>query len=194
MMTDRYVASPLSVRLSPEDQEWLTRFARHEGTSVHVLVNDSVHYFRNWQEKGKQALEQLLETVDDACYEYETQVSRQQYFQREYELQSLRLHDMRRRYEKQLRRERNLRRGFEQQVWSRRDSYEQPAGASAEADRNALYGPKIAKLLALAVCSESDDEATAAFAKARELYRLRALFPEGYSVAPAAPSVARFFR
>ncbi len=167
-------APPLSARLLREDREWLVKFAWHEGVSARVLVNEAVHYFRNWQEKGKPALKELLETIDCACAEYEDQMRRLDYFKREYESQSRRLHNMRREYEKQLRRERDLRRACEQQIRRHSDHYEQPVSAAAEADLNALFSSKVAKLLALAVCSESDGEATAAFAKARAFYHLRA--------------------
>jgi len=46
--------------------------------------------------------------------------------------------------------------------------------ATAEAHGNALYGAKVARLLNLAVCSESVGEATAALVKARALHRVAA--------------------
>lgn len=174
-MADRYHAPALSVRLSLEDQEWLAKFASHEDISIHALVNDAVRYFRNWHEKGNQAVEELLRAIDYACAEFEKQRRRLHYFEQEYQLQSRRLHTMQREYEKRLWNERNQRRVHEQQIRHDRDYYEQPVRA-AETDRNALYNPKVARLLALAVCSESDDEAKVAFAKARALHRLRALF------------------
>jgi hypothetical protein len=93
--------------------------------------------------------------------EYQKQVGRQRYFQCEYQMQSRRLHNQRRAYQRQLQRQ--------------RDCYERQARAATEANRDALYSPTVARLLAVAVCSESDGEAKAAFTKARMLYRIRAL-------------------
>jgi hypothetical protein len=73
-------------------------------------------------------------------------------------------------YENQLRDERNLRAKRENQLRDERDYHERQAGA-AEAYRHAWYGPTVAKLLTLAIRSESDAEAMAAFAKARALHR-----------------------
>ena len=71
-------------------------------------------------------------------------------------MQSRRLHNQRRAYQRRLQRQ--------------RDCYERHARAATEANRDALYSPTVARLLALAVCSESDGEAKAAFTKARTLY------------------------
>lgn len=170
-MAVRYHASPLSVCLPQEDLQWLTKFAIHEDTSVHALINHAVRHFRSWQEKGKGSIREVLELIDLADREYERQVRRRRYFQHEYQLQSRRLHNMRRAYEKQLQQERSLRRGYEKRLRRQRDYYERQAGATTEPLGDALYSSTVAKLLALAVCSESDGEATAAFAKARVLYR-----------------------
>jgi hypothetical protein len=64
---------------------------------------------------------------------------------------------------------------YKRQLQRQRDRYERQARAATEANRDALYSPTVARLLAVAVCSESDGEAKAAFAKARTLYRVRAL-------------------
>lgn len=68
----RYHASPLSVCLSQEDLQWLTKFASHEDISVHALVSHAVRHFRSWQEKGKESIREVLELIDLADREYET--------------------------------------------------------------------------------------------------------------------------
>ena len=174
-MAGRYLAPPLSVHLSREDQQWLVKLAGREDISVHAVVNEAVRFFRKWHEKGQQALGEVLDAIDCACTEYEEQRQRLHYCQREYRLQSRRMYNMRREYEKQLWHERNLRRAYAERI-RRRHYYERLVRPAAEADRNALYGPKVTRLMALAVCSESDGEAAAAFAKARVLYHQKALF------------------
>ena len=188
-MAVRYPASSLSACLSQEDLEWLAEFARHEDVSVPALVSEAVWHFRYWQEKGKKAIAEVLKLIDLADRDYERQVRRRHYFQREYESQSRRLHNMRRAYEKQLRQERSLRSAYEKQLRRQHDYYERQSGV-AEAFRDALYGPTVATLLALAICSESDGEAKAAFAKARALYRKEALSCRA-EVGPASSSTWR---
>lgn len=171
-MADSYRASPLSVRLSQEDREWLAKCAQHEDVNVHELVEQAVQHFRYWQEEGEEALERALEIFED---------------ERKLRAQSRRLHDMLRderhrrweqesqlrdehklrvEYEKQLRDEHMLRIEYERQL---RDGHKRQARA-AGSYRNARYDPTVAKLLALAIDSESDSEAMAAFAKARSLH------------------------
>jgi hypothetical protein len=223
-MADEYRASPLSVRLSQEDREWLAKRADDEDVSVHALIRRAVEHFRYWQEEGEEALKEALEIFEAERSGHDDERRRRLYFQREYDVQSRRLHDMLRderhrrwEQEKQLRDERDLRAAYEDRLrdernlrrqsrrlrdmlrderhrrWEQekqlrderdlraeresrlrdeRDYYERQAKA-AEAYRNALYGPTIAKLLTLAIRSESDGEATAAFAKARALHRAR---------------------
>lgn len=184
-MADRHLAPPLSIRLSPEDHEWLAQLAKHEGASPRTLIERSVRFFRFWH-----ANENIVEAASAAAYflrEYQKQVGRQRYFQCEYQMQSRRLHNqrrayqrrlwneqnLRRAYEKRLRNEQNLRRASQRQLQRQRDCYEQQARAATEANRDALYSPTVARLLAVAVCSESDGEAKAAFTKARTLYRIQ---------------------
>lgn len=197
-MGDRHLAPLLSVRLSPEDHEWLATLAKRAGTTPAALVQRAVRFFRFWQ-----ANENIVEAASLAAYvqrEYEKQARRQRYVQCQYRAQSRRLYNQRRvyqrrlwneqnlrhAYEKRLRDEQNLRRAYERQLRHQRDCYErqlrrqreyyeQQARQAANAPRDALYSPTVARLLALAVCSGSDAEANAAFTRARTLYRIRTL-------------------
>jgi hypothetical protein len=81
---------------------------------------------------------------------------------------------MRRAYEKQLCRERHIRREYEEQLRRQRDRYEQEEKVATQSPNGAPYDPTVAKLLTLAVSSDSDGEAKAAFEKARKLHRLAA--------------------
>jgi hypothetical protein len=113
-----------------------------------------VRFFRFWQ-----ANENIVETALTAAYflrEYQKQIGRQRYFQSEYQMQSRRLHNQRRAYQRRLWNEQNLRRAYERQLQRQGDCYEWQARAATEADRDALYSPTVARLLALAVCSESE--------------------------------------
>jgi hypothetical protein len=200
-MADRHLAPPLSICLSPEDHEWLAQLAKHEGASPHTVINRAVRFFRFWH-TNENIVEAAL-TAAYFLREYQKQVGRRRYFQCEYQVQSRRLHDQRRAYqkrllneqnlrnacekqllneqnlrracEKRLLNEQNLRRAYQRRLRRQRDRYERQARAAAEANRDALYSPTVARLLAVAVCSESDGEAKAAFTKARTLYRIRAL-------------------
>jgi len=186
-MADRHPTQPLTVRLSPEDHEWLAKLAKNEGTSPHTVVKRAVRFFRFWQ-----ANENIVEAASMAAYclrEYQKQVRRQCRLKREYQVQSRRLHEQRRAYQKRLWQEQNLLRAYQRRLWDeqnlrhayerqlqrQRSCGERQATAATETNRDALYSPTVAKLLALAVCSESDGEAEAAFTKARTLYRLQAL-------------------
>ena len=200
-MANRRRAPPLSVRLSPEDHEWLAALAEHEGASPHVLVGRALRFFRFWQSN-----EDIVETALMAAYflrEYQKQAGRRRYFQSEYQMQSRRMHNQRRAYQRRLWNERNLRRVYEKRLWNeqnlrracekrlwneqnlrracerqllrQRECYERQASAATEATPEAPYSPTVAKLLTLAICSESDGEAKAAFTKARTLHRNRAL-------------------
>lgn len=200
-MTDRYYAPPPGVRLSRDDHEWLTKLAMHEGTSVQTVVDHAVWFLRYWQATGKKAVRQSLEIIELLGCEYQKQAVRQRYFQREYQMQSRRLHNMRRayekqlwqervmrrRYESQLRQERSMRRAYEEQLRRQRSCYEGQEEATTQSPRDAPYGPTVAKLLALAVCSESVGEAKAAFEKARSLHRLTALIPQPAPEPPGPP-------
>jgi hypothetical protein len=189
-MADRYCASPLSVQLSQEDHGWLAKLAQDEDVSIRALVKGAVQHLRYWQEEGEEALKEALGIFEAERSSREDERRRRLYFQREYQLQSRRLHDVlrderHRRWEQetrlrderklriecenQLRDERNRRAECEKQLRGERDAYGQQASAAA-AYRDAPYDPTITKLLALAIYSESDSEATAAFAKARSLH------------------------
>ena len=72
--------------------------------------------------------------------------------------------------ENQLEDERNRRAEAERQLRSERNDHGGQARATAPYT-DARYGVTAAKLLALAISSASDSEATAAFAKARVLHR-----------------------
>ncbi len=190
-MADRHRASPLSVQLSQEDHEWLVKRAQDEDVSVHALIKLAVQHFRYWQKGGEEALKEALEIFEAERRGLEDERRRRLYFQREYGMQSRRLHDMlrderhlrweqekqlrderklRAEYENQLRDERNLRAKREKQVRDERGYHERQV-RTAKSARNALYGPTVAKLLALAIRSGSDAEAMAAFSKARALHR-----------------------
>lgn len=190
-MADRYRASPVSVRLSQEDQQWLAKLAHDTNVTAHSLVKQAVQYFRYWQEEGQETLKEALEIFEAERSRLEYERRRRHNIQREMQLQSRRLHAMLRdernrrwkqqiqlrnerirriKYENQLRDERTRWAKSEMQLPSKRDDDGRQARA-ATAYRDAPYDPKVAKLLALAICSESDGEATAAFAKARALHR-----------------------
>lgn len=189
-MADRYRASAPSVQLSQEDHGWLAKLAHDEDVSIRALVKRAVRHLRYWQEEGQEALEEALGIFEAERTGREDERRRRLHFQREYQLQSRRLHDMlrderHRRWEQetqlrderklriecenQLRDERNRRAECEKQLRGKRDAYGRPAGAAASYG-DAPYDPMVAKLVALAIYSESDGEATAAFAKARSLH------------------------
>jgi hypothetical protein len=181
----------LSVRLGYDAYEWLAKLADDEDVSIDALAKRVVRHFRYWQEEGEEALKRALAVFEAERSAHEDERRRRLYFQRQYELQSRRLRDMLRderpvrrerkcrlhderklriAYENQLRDERNLRAMYENQLRDERDYYEQQARA-AEAYRDVPYSPTVAKLLTLAIRSESDGEAMTAVAKARALHR-----------------------
>ena len=190
-MADRYSGPKLSVRVLREDHERLTMFAANEDVGVYLLASRAMRRFRNWQEKGSKALDEALEIIDGMYCAYQNQLRRQRYIQHEYQRRLRHERNQRRMYERQLRHERSMRRiyeirlrdergrrhAYETQLQRQRDYYERQVRAATETPRDVLYGPKVARLLDLAVCSDSDGEARAAFAKARALHRLMALFP-----------------
>lgn len=141
------------------------------------MADDALWFRRYWEAKGRKTFEEALGIIALLWREYPKQVQRRRYFEREYQLQSRRLHNMRRAYEKQVWQERGLRRACEKQLRQGR-SMRHPYESQLRCQRSyyeqeeAPYGPTVAKLLALAVCSDSDGEAKAAFEKARALHRL----------------------
>ena len=201
-MADRYSRLTLGIRLLQEDHKWLVMSASNEGVSVHLLDSRVVWHVSNWQKKGRNLLGEALEAIDCLCRAYQKQLRRQRYIEREYQKQLRYERNLRRVYERQLRHERNMRRAYEirlrderarrrayeKRLRRQRDYYERPTAAAAETHNDALYGPRVAKLLDLAVCSDSDGEARAAFAKARALHRLAVLLPPG---AQASGTVCR---
>jgi hypothetical protein len=90
--------------------------------------------------------------------------------------------NMRRACEMRLRDEVGRRRAYEKQRQHHRDYYEGRVRAAAGAHAGVLYGPKVARLLDLAVCSDSDGEASAALARARALHRLVTLSGPGHEI------------
>jgi hypothetical protein len=71
-MANRHLEGPLTVRLSPEDHEWLAKLAKNEGTIPPVAVKRAVRFFRFWQ-----ANENIVEAASMAAYflrEYQKQV------------------------------------------------------------------------------------------------------------------------
>ena len=63
-MADRSYGPPPSARLSRDDHEWITKFARQEDISVQAAVDHAVWLLRCWQTEGKNAVTQALETID----------------------------------------------------------------------------------------------------------------------------------
>jgi hypothetical protein len=189
-MAGKWTAPSLSARLLPEHRKWLAMVAEQEDVSVSALLNRAVWHFRNWQEKGRVRLAEVLAAIDDVGRAYEKQARRLRYLERAHRLQLRREYSLRRAYEKQLRRERALRRAYEKQLRGertlrrayeiqllrQRGREEWSASAMAEIGRNTLCSLKVVKLLFLAIDSDSDGEATAAFTKARELHRPMTLF------------------
>jgi hypothetical protein len=173
-MPDRSYTPPPDARLPRDDHEWVTKFASQEDISVQAAVDHAVWLLRCWQTEGKNAVTQALETIDLLRCGYQKQVRRRRYFEHAYQMQSRKLDNMRRAYEEQLCRERNIRREYEEQRQRQRDRPEQEEKTTAQSHNEAPYGPTVAKLLALAICSDSDGEAMAAFEKARKLHRLPA--------------------
>ena len=193
-MADRHRASPRSVRLGYEDHEWLARLAQDEGVSIDALAKRAVRHFRHWHEEGEEALKEALKVFEAERSGREDERRRRLYFQRKYESQSRRLHDMlrderplRSEREKQLRDERKLRTAYEHQLRGERKlrtAYEHQLRDERKLRterenqlrdelqaKAAGYSPTVAKLLTLAIRSESDGEAMTAVAKARALHR-----------------------
>lgn len=176
-MADRHRGSSRSVRLGYEDHRWLAERAQDEAVSIQALVKRAVRHFRHWQEKGEDALREALEIFEAERSAGAQERRRRRDAQREYAVQSRRLHtrlreerDRRARCETQLREERSLRARRERQLRAERDYYAQQARA-AQAYRNVLVSATVAKLLTLAIRSESAAEAMTAVEKARVLHR-----------------------
>jgi predicted transcriptional regulator len=176
-LADRYRDSPRTVRLSYDDHEWLAQLAEDENLSIRIVVKRAVKHFRYWQEQGQEALKETLETFEAERSLHEDELRLRQHYQRKYELNSRRLHDalcdmrsLRAKYESRLGDERNLRAERENRLRDERDYYERQARA-AESDQSVSYSPTVAKLLALAIRSDSDAEAMTALAKARAVHR-----------------------
>jgi hypothetical protein len=170
-MAGRYHATPSNVRLPQQDHEWLARLASHEHTSVQVLVNRAIRHFRSWETYGRETVEEAVQTIEWACGEYEAQLARERSVRLAYEQQLRRERGTRRACERHLQRERDLRRAYEERLRRQRRRYERQPKAETDTNRDALYGSRVAKLLALAICCQSDGEAETAFAKARLLHR-----------------------
>ena len=178
-------APSLSGRLVQDNREWLTTVAEQESVSVSALLNRAVWHFRNWQEKGQAILAEVLSAIEDIGRENENLAKRLRYLERERRLQLRLQHNLRRAYENQLRRERTLRHNYERQLGRERTlrlAYEKQlrrqrgsdewlTAAVAETGHHMLCSLKVARLLALALGTDSDGEARAAFAKARTLHR-----------------------
>lgn len=184
-MADRYPARKPGARLSRDDHEWLAKVARREHTSAHAVMNHALLFFRYWHEHGRKTLNEALELIGRVDEEYQRQTRRRRYFEREYRMQSRLLHSVRRACEKQLWEERSIRRKYENKLREERtlrracekqllcqQSHQQDTKGPRPSYGGTPYGPTVAKLLALAVCSESDGEAETAFEKARALHRL----------------------
>lgn len=197
-MPDSHGASSLRLRLGYEDHEWLARLALDEAVSIHALVKRAVRHFRYWREEGEEAVKGVLDSVNGerrrrlyfereyevqsrrlhnqlrversrrARYESQLRRERSRRAKREFQLRGER--SLRARCESQLRSERSLHAQSENQLRGERDFYERQARA-ADAYRNVLFSATVAKLVMLAIRSESDAEAMTAVAKARALHR-----------------------
>lgn len=165
-------SAALRVHLGDEDRQWLARFARREGMSVAALIALAVWHFRTWQQRGKHVLREVLDLIDLVASERRAEQRCQRYLQRHYESQLRHERALRRAYQNQLRRERALRRAYEKQLRQQRCHDGRRVDAPPPSNPDPPYGPKVAKLLALAVCTDSDGEATAAFVRARALQHL----------------------
>ena len=140
----------LTVCLPREDRRWLTGFAREADVSVDAAVIRAVQHLRGWQETGRKALKEVLACIDDVFREHEQQLRAQrQYYERQIKTERARVARLR----------------------TARINAVRISGVYG----NALYSQKVSKLLALAISSDSEDEASAAFARARALHRLAAL-------------------
>ena len=173
-MADSHRACSMRVHFGYEDHEWLSELAQDEAVSMHALVKRAVRHFRHWHEEGEKALEDALEIFEAERSGREDERRRRLYFQREYELQSRRLHhqlrnerNLRAKVEYQLRNERNLRAEREKQLHDEHEHHERLARACS----NLPFSPTVARLLTLAVRSDSDAEAMTAVGKARALHR-----------------------
>lgn len=187
-MADRYGGPRLSVRPWRHDDQWPARVAKPHDVSVRQLAARAVWNVRSWQQQGGRTLDEALDVLNVIYRAYQRQLQRERYLQRTHQRQLRRERNLRRMYQGQLRtelgrrrayqmrlrHERSRRREYEEQLQCQRLYYEQQMRAAAEAQGNALYGARVARLVNLAVCSESDGEATAALAKARALHRLAA--------------------
>lgn len=157
-----------------------------EDASVRLLAVRAVRNLRGWQQQYCRTLDEALDVISLIYRAYQRQLQRQSYLQRTYQKQLRHERNLRRMYQGQLRnersrrreyqmrlrRERGSRREYEEQLQRQRRHYEQQVRALVEAHGNALYGAKVVRLVNLAVCSESDGEATAALVKARALHRV----------------------
>ena len=187
-MTDRHSGSRPNIRSPRDDHERPASPASPEDVSVRQLVIRAVWKVRSRQQKGGKTLDEVLDVIAVVYGAYQRQLQCQSYLQRMHQKQLRRERNVRRRYQGQLQNERSRRREYqmrlreersrrheyEEQLQHQRKHYERQIRAATEAHVNALYSAKVARLLNLAVCSESDGEATAALAKARALHRLAA--------------------
>lgn len=147
-MAHGHEVSRLEIRLSRDDRRWLTEFAKDADLSVEVLAIHAIRHFRNWEVTGRKGLEEVLACIDDVLRDHEKRLRTQRLY-----------------YERLIRAERISA--------ARRRA--QRGAAAPRVRGNALYSQKVAKLLALAVSSDSDGEATVALARARALHRQTAL-------------------
>ncbi len=153
-------------RSSHQDERRRRQYFQREYELESLRLRKQLHDERNLRAKS----EQQLRDERNLRAKTEKQLRDERNLRAKSEKQ---LHDernLRAKSEQQLHDERNLRAKTEQQLHDERDYYERQARA-AETYRNVLFSPTVAKLLTLAIRSESDAEAMTAVAKARALNR-----------------------
>lgn len=130
-------------------------------------------YFQREYGLQSRRLHKIMRDERDLRAKYENQLRDERELRAKYEDQLRDERELRVAYENQLRDERNLRVERENQLREQRDGFEREARESV-VYLDVLYDPTVAKLLTLAIRSESDAEAMTAFAKARTIHRKNA--------------------
>jgi hypothetical protein len=143
--------------------------------SGHEVERQRRLYYQRDYELQSRRLHEMLRDERHRRWEQEKQLRDERDLRAAYEDQLRDERNLRAAYEDQLRDERNLGADREAQLREERDFYERKAGAPAT-DRYVPNDPTVAKLLTLAIRSESEAEAMAAFAKVRAIHRKNASY------------------
>jgi hypothetical protein len=143
--------------------------------SGHEVERQRRLYYQRDYELQSRRLHEMLRDERHRRWEQEKQLRDERDLRATYEDQLRDERKLRAAYEDQLRDERNLGADREAQLREERDFYERKAGAPAT-DRYVPNDPTVAKLLTLAIRSESEAEAMAAFAKVRAIHRKNASY------------------